>query len=260
MPFQFLLVNRKACFERKNVMLTVGHEELSGLRPEPTLIDRAYEAILEAIRDGRLAPGLRLNQDELAARLQISRQPVGQALTILKSQGFVRDNGRRGLIVAPLEREFLRSIYQLREALDSLAARLAAERCAPADALEGKRLIAAGRKADRAGELGPLIDADLKFHFWIYQLAGNPLLAQTMNLYWTHLQRAMGDILRSPSSRAVVWDEHAAIVKAISEGDAKSAASLALQHTRGAAERVAGASEPLGAEAREPAGKMHRSR
>src|ERR1041385_808974 len=149
--------------------------KFDGLRPGPTLIERAYEAILEAIRDGRLAPGVRLNQDELAARLQISRQPVGQALTILKSQGFVRDNGRRGLIVAPLEKDFLRSIYQLREALDALAARLAAERCSPNDAIEGKRLVEAGRKAEAAGIVEALIDADMALHMWIYTVAGNPL-------------------------------------------------------------------------------------
>src|SRR4051812_17414701 len=62
--------------------------ELDRLDPGPTLIDRAYEAILGAVCSGELAPGERLNQDELAARLHISRQPVGQALTILKSQGF----------------------------------------------------------------------------------------------------------------------------------------------------------------------------
>ena len=120
---------------------------LESLSPGPTLIDRAYEAILAAICDGRLTPGQRVNQDALAALLQISRQPVGQALSILKSQGFVRDNGRRGLLVAPLEREVIRSIYQLREALDAMAARLAAQRCSPADLAEGRRLLAAGRKA-----------------------------------------------------------------------------------------------------------------
>src|SRR5215470_5249381 len=179
--------------------------KFDGLRPGPTLIERAYEAILEAIRDGRLEPGVRLNQDELAARLQISRQPVGQALTILKSQGFVRDNGRRGLIVAPLERDFIRSIYQLREALDSMAARLAAERCSPADRLEGARLLVEGRKA---GGMDALIDADIDFHMWIYRLAGNPLIVDTMALYWNHLRRAMGEILHTPSRRQSVWDEH----------------------------------------------------
>src|SRR5262249_26480413 len=212
--------------------------KFDGLRPGPTLIERAYESILQAIRDGRLEPGMRLNQDELAARLQISRQPVGQALTILKSQGFVRDNGRRGLIVAPLEKDFLRSIYQLREAIDALAARLAAERCSPSDAIEGKRLIAEGRKAEATGIVEALIDADMALHMWIYTVAGNPLLVQTMNLYWTHLRRAMGEILRDRAGHGGIWEEHEGIVAAIVDRDPELAARRAAAHARGASGRI----------------------
>ena len=211
---------------------------LESLSHGPTLIERAYEAILAAICDGRLLPNERLKQDELAARLQISRQPVGQALSILKSQGFVRDNGRRGLVIAPLEREFVRAIYQLREALDSMAARLASERCSPSDIAEGRRLLVAGRKALESDSVEALIAADMRFHMWIYQTAGNPLLVETMNHYWNHLRRAMGEILRHPSSRRSVWSEHDAIVKAIIERDGKTAEKLALAHARGAAVRV----------------------
>lgn len=209
------------------------------LSPGPTLIERAYDAILSAICDGRLTPAERLNQDELAARLHISRQPVGQALTILKSQGFVRDNGRRGLIVAPLEREFFQAIYQLREALDAMSARLAAGRCSAADAKEGRRLVAEGRDAVKTASTESLIEADLRFHMWIYKVAKNPLVVETMGLYWNHLRRAMGEILRRPSSRTSVWDEHAAILEAIVDHEAKTAERRALAHVRDASARIA---------------------
>src|SRR3954464_15901094 len=112
--------------------------------PPPTLIEQAYEAILGAICDGRLAPSTRINQDELAGSLGISRQPVGHALSLLKWQGFVRDTRRRGRIGAPIDPGFFRAIYEVREALDSLAASLAAQRCARADAAEGRKLLAEG--------------------------------------------------------------------------------------------------------------------
>ncbi|HSN13520.1 MAG TPA: GntR family transcriptional regulator, partial [Anaeromyxobacteraceae bacterium] len=140
----------------------------------PTLIEQTYTSLLAAICDGRLRPGARLNQDDLAGRMRVSRQPVGQALSILKTQGFVRDAGRRGLIVAPLEREFFRSIYELREAIDPMAARLAATRGARADAAGGRKLIAAGRNAVEAASIDALITADMQFHMWVYDLAGNP--------------------------------------------------------------------------------------
>ena len=211
---------------------------IESLSPGPTLIERAYETILAAICDRRLSPNQRINQDELAARLHISRQPVGQALSILKSQGFVRDNGRRGLLIAPLERELVRSIYQLREALDSMAARLASERCSPAEIAEGRRHLTEGRKAIDLGNIEGLVAADMRFHMWIYATAGNPLLVETMNHYWNHLRRVMGEILRQPSSRRSVWSEHEGILKAIIERDGKTAERLALAHARNASERM----------------------
>jgi DNA-binding GntR family transcriptional regulator len=63
---------------------------------ERSLTDRTYDAILDAICGGELAAGARINQDELAARLNVSRQPIVQALALLKVQGFVRETGRRG--------------------------------------------------------------------------------------------------------------------------------------------------------------------
>ena len=205
----------------------------------PTLIEQAYDAILAAICDGRLAPGARLNQDDLAARMGISRQPVGQALSVLKAQSFVRDTGRRGLIVAPLEREFLHSVYELREALDSLAASLAAQRCTPRDAAEGRKLVADGREAEKSGRVDSLIEADMRFHLWICRVAGNPLLAETMRLYWNHLRRAMAAVLRDPRHRTEIWDEHDAILEAIVANDAAGASHRAAAHAREAGKTVA---------------------
>ena len=208
------------------------------LIPGPTLITRAYDAILGAICDGRLAPGSRLTQDQLADRLHVSRQPVAQAVSILKSQGFLRERGRRGVIIAPLEREFFRAVYQLREALDPMAARLAAQHCTREEAAMGRRLIAAGRQAVRNGRTDRLISADAQFHAWVYRLSANPLLLETMELYWKHLRRAMHGVLRRRSTRGRIWDEHQAILGAIAAGDPEAAAALSLAHVRDAADRV----------------------
>jgi DNA-binding GntR family transcriptional regulator len=98
------------------------------LETTPDLVDRAYRALLDAISSGRLAPGQRLMQEELAAQLAVSRQPVLQALRLLKQEGLVLDAPGRGLQVAPLEAAAVLQVYQVRGALDALAARLAAER------------------------------------------------------------------------------------------------------------------------------------
>lgn len=209
------------------------------LTQAPKLIEQTYASILNAICDGRLQPGERLNQDELAARMNVSRQPVGQALSILKTQGFVREAGRRGLIVAPLEREFFRAIYELREAIDPMAARLAAERATAADLAEGRELLGVGRAAVEGDSVDALIAADARFHMWLYRVAGNPLIVETMRLYWNHLRRAMSEVLRPAGSRRQVWDEHEAMLESVASHDAAAAADRAVRHVHDAALRVA---------------------
>src|ERR671934_1474042 len=100
------------------------------LGTSPVLIDRAYEQLVEAIADGTLAPGQRIRQEELGRALGVSRQPISHALQLLKQQKLVEENGRRGLIVSEIDAARVREIYQVRSALDALAARLAAERVA----------------------------------------------------------------------------------------------------------------------------------
>jgi DNA-binding GntR family transcriptional regulator len=212
--------------------------DLDSLTQGPTLIEQTYASILNAICEGRLQPGERLNQDELANRLQVSRQPVGQALSILKAQGFVRDAQRRGLIVAPIEPAFFRAIYELRQAIDPMAAKLAAERGSDEELVEGRELIAAGRSAVEAGAIDGLIAADMEFHMWMYRLARNSLLVDTMQLYWNHLRRAMGEVLRAPEGRLQIWNEHQAIYEAIAARDGSAAGRHSLRHLSGASQRI----------------------
>src|ERR1700745_3388482 len=109
------------------------------------LADRVYQAILDAICDGEFAPGQRLTQDELARRPAGSRQPVLQALALLRKQGLVRDTGRRGVVVGDLDPEFISHLYEVRSALDGAACRAAALRGRAEAELWGPRLIDEGR-------------------------------------------------------------------------------------------------------------------
>jgi DNA-binding transcriptional regulator YhcF (GntR family) len=96
------------------------------LDPQPVLIDRADGQLVEAIADGTLAPGQRVRHEELGRSLGVSRQPISHALQLLKQQKLVEENGRRRLIVSEIDAARIRELYQVRSALDSLAARLAA--------------------------------------------------------------------------------------------------------------------------------------
>jgi len=200
------------------------------LSVQSPLTERVYDALLDAICDGDLAPGSRLTQDELAARLDVSRQPVLQALLLLRSQGFVRDSGRRGVEVAPLDPAFIAHLYEVRSALDGVACRGAARNGAAEAALRGPALIAEGRAAVAAGSVGRMIAADIGFHQFLYALSGNPIIGETASLHWRHIRRAMGGYLGRYAARDTIWNEHEKILRAVARGDAVEAEALARRH------------------------------
>ena len=205
---------------------------------QPRMMEQVYTTILDSICDGRLPPGERLAQESIAEQLNVSRQPVGQALMLLKSQGFVCKSGRRGLMVSPLEEGFVRSLYEFRSALDRLAARLAARHATAQDVARGKRIVAQGQKAIVNGSVAKLIAADMEFHRLIYELSGNTIVADTMRLYLNHLRRVMSAVLRIEGYGESVWMEHDAILDAIAEGDAEEAEALAQKHVEAASEKL----------------------
>jgi len=205
---------------------------ISPIRLDPDLTEQVYQRLLDAICDGDLAPGTRLTQEELAARFAVSRQPVLQALRLLKKDGFVVDAGRRGLMVLALGAQSIAHVYEVRSALDGLAARLAAQAKKRIDA----SAIVEGRKAIRGARLGAMIDADMRFHNLIYAASGNPLIAQSALAHWRHIRRAMGAALQQAGVRDSVWDEHEAILKAIHRGDADRAEGLARRHGEAASQ------------------------
>jgi DNA-binding GntR family transcriptional regulator len=196
---------------------------------ERSLTDRTYDAILDAISGGELAAGARINQDELAARLNVSRQPVVQALALLKVQGFVRESGRRGVVVAPLDADFISHLYELRSALDGAACRGAARRGSAEAKLWGPALIAEGRAAFASGTVKRMVDADMRFHRFLYDLCGNPMIAETAALHWHHIRRLIGGYLQRYPMRDV-WDEHQAILDAVISGDPERAEAAARHH------------------------------
>jgi len=208
------------------------------LKPQRTLVEQAYDAILDAISDGSLAPNERLTQDELAARLNVSRQPVLSALGLLRQQGFVIDHGRRGVAVAPVDPARFDAIYQFRSAVEPLAARLATERMTPELIERGRAIVARGRKAASAGDARETLQADVDFHAFIYEASGNPLIVETMQLHWQHLRRAMSEVLRRPRMTQQVWREHAAVMEAMANGDARTSARLLQEHVTVARVRV----------------------
>ena len=200
--------------------------QLHKIESTPDLVEQVYAKLLAAISEGELAPGMRITQEDIADQLDVSRQPVLQALRLLKKDGFVTDAPGRGVLVAPLDAAWLANVYQIRSALDALATRLA---CAGSYAFDS-HLIAQGRKAARGRSIGAMIEADIEFHSSIYRAANNPLIEQSAQLHWRHIRRAMGAVLQTATLREAVWDEHEAISRAIAAKDARKAEALMRMH------------------------------
>ncbi|MCP5265551.1 MAG: GntR family transcriptional regulator [Burkholderiaceae bacterium] len=200
------------------------------LQVAPSLVEQVHEAILAEIASGKLPPGARVIQERIAQELGISRQPVQQALTLLRKQGVLTDAPGRGLQVAPLDLDQVRHMYEVRSVIEGLAFRLAAERNAATAAKQGPALIRTGRKAVASGSVGEMIAADMALHEFIYALSGNPMLAPSMEMHWTNTQRVMGEVLMRDEKPRDIWDQHEALLEAVAAGDGERAEHLARDH------------------------------
>jgi len=203
---------------------------------QPTLVEQVVNAIVSEIVDGELPANSRLIQDELARAYGVSRQPVQQALLLLRDRGLVREAPGRGLIVSPLDVDFVGNLYEVRALLDGLAARLAAERGSERAKSEGQAYLDAGCAAVESGSLHDQIEADMSFHGFINELSGNPLIGETTAPHWPYLRRVMGEVLRDDEQMPqTILGEHVAILDAIIAGDAAEAERLSRDHISRAA-------------------------
>jgi DNA-binding GntR family transcriptional regulator len=210
------------------------------LESVPNLIDQAYLRILEAIIDRTLPPGHRIRQHELAEKLGVSRQPVSHALHLLHRQGLVAESGRRGFEVTQLDPHRIRQLYEVRGAIDALAARLAAER-AKTDAVRRARLEAAMRAGRAEGAKAPLsrlIALDVDFHSAIHALSGNPAIEEMIAPQWPHMRRAMATVLAELDYRESAWAEHEAIATHILSANGSAAEAAALAHALRAGQMI----------------------
>lgn len=206
------------------------------LATQPNLAEQVRKAIVSEIAAGKLKPGERIIQEQIAQVLGVSRQPVQQALLLLKNQGVLRDAAGRGLIVTSLDPKQVRHMYEIRAVIEGLAFRKAAENNADRAKKLGPALIQNGRKSVKSGSVAQMITADIKFHDFIYSLSENPMIAPSMEVQWTNTQRVMGEVLMRDETPRDIWDQHDALLEAVIAGDATTAETMARQHITQAAD------------------------
>ncbi|MCG8402432.1 MAG: GntR family transcriptional regulator [Firmicutes bacterium] len=193
-----------------------------------------FESLREAIIQGRLKPGERLMEIQLAEEMGVSRTPVREAIRKLELEGFVVMLPRKGAYVASFSVKDIVDIFEVRAALEGLAAGLAAERATPEELEEMERAVLQIYEVSNGQNLGVLVEKDTNFHELIYKSSRNQRLVQIVTHLKEQIQRFRTTSLAVPGRGKHTVEEHKSIIEAISERNIELAASLAREHIENA--------------------------
>jgi DNA-binding GntR family transcriptional regulator len=181
---------------------------------------------------------IRLDERRLSQDLGVSRTPIREAMTVLEQEGFVRTRPRRGIYVVKKTKREIVEIITVMAALESMAARLAAERATDAEIAELRRLMDAftdGRNSDRLDDYS---DANIAFHQAIIRISGCALLAEMTENLFIHMRAIRKITIHQDNRAARSISDHRRIIEALERRDADLAERLARQHAMGLAAHV----------------------
>ena len=221
----------------------MGPEAVRGIHMAPaienlTLWQRVYEHLRDEILENRLPPGTELSEVALSKELAVSRGPIREAMGRLAAEGLVVVRPRRGAEVRSLTPEELIDAYQVREALEVLAVRLAVPKLTDADLARLDELAA--QMSEHAGNnaVADFFAANVAFHELLCELSGNKKLQQVHHRLAGEIGRFQAPSLALRGSLDGSVLEHQAILEAVRARDAEKAAELAAAHVRVPAERL----------------------
>jgi DNA-binding GntR family transcriptional regulator len=181
---------------------------------------------------------IRLDERRLSEGLGVSRTPIREAMTLLEQEGFVRTRPRRGIFVVRKTKREIVELITVMAALESMAARLAAERASDAD-IARLRALMDGFQAGNEGErLDDYSDANIAFHQAIIRMSGCALLAEMTENLFIHMRAIRKITIHQDNRAARSITDHFRIIAALERRDAALAERLAREHTLGLAAHV----------------------
>jgi DNA-binding GntR family transcriptional regulator len=197
-----------------------------------SLADQAYDRFRDALRQGRLGPGQRVLETEIAEAFGMSRTPVREAIRRLQAEGLVAQLPGRGLCVAQYDHAEVDELYVMREALEGTAARLAARNAGRPDITLLQRLV------EEEAALPPEAAAEhnRRFHRALHQAAHNRYLLRSLSALSDALLLLGPTTLEQPGRARAARAEHALIVAAIAARDEAGAEQAARAHIAAAHE------------------------
>src|SRR5260370_25807033 len=181
---------------------------------------------------------IRLDERRLAEGVGVSRTPIREAMTLLEQEGFGRTRPRRGIFVARRTKRALVRMITVMTALESMAARLAAERAADADLAELHRLMDAFRDGRNSERLADYSEANIAFHQAIIRMSGCFLLSEMTQNLFIHMRAIRKITIHQDNRAARSIVDHMRIIDALERPDPELADRLAREHTLGLAHHV----------------------
>ncbi len=193
-----------------------------------SLRDQVADELRDRIVNGALEPGQRLVERVLAQELEVSRVPVRDALVQLKGEGFVTEVPRKGAFVTSMSEHDVRELFNVREALEVLAVRLATESEDRQGLRRLREILDESASAIRASDAVEVGRCNQAFHDQITAMAHNDLLASILE----PLEGRLHWLLRQNDDPSRFHDEHEEIYEAIASGDVLVAQEVSLRHVR----------------------------
>lgn len=204
----------------------------------PSLVELAYRSIRDSILAGHLPMGSRLLDTRLAQELEISRGTVRDALTRLVDEGLVVEQPRQGMFVREFGPQDVIDIYNVRVALEPIAARLAVRR--GVDVAELESILVRMREAAEAGDVPTVSAMELSFHLEICEASGNQHLVDCYRMIQSRVRMALSLDNRGNDDYRSIADRHEPILEALRSGDELRAASAVHAHIVGHVDEVLG--------------------
>ncbi|MDD4170948.1 MAG: GntR family transcriptional regulator [Syntrophomonas sp.] len=205
--------------------------DLDSYKPLRELV---LDAIRSAIINGTLQPRERLMEIQMAEELGVSRTPIREALRKLELEGFIVMVPRKGAYVSDLSFKDIADVFEIRAALEGLAAGLAAERITDDELETMERLLVGKQEAITAGDIDKLVEVDTSFHELLYRASRNVRLATIISNLREQIQRFRLTSLSFPGRNKESLLEHKQIVEAIQARDTQLARQLAQEHIENA--------------------------
>ena len=190
--------------------------------------ETTYERLCEEIRSGKLPPGSRLRETDIAERLAVSRTPVREAIRRLEADGLVDHLPRSGAVVRKLEYPELMELYEMRTVLEGTAARLAARAASP---VELEELVAINDEMRAAaGRTEVVIGLNRQFHKLLLDAARNRFLLRAMATVENTLLILGSSSMAKPDRAREAVDEHREVLDALLARDGAAAEAAMRRH------------------------------